>query len=253
MNRPIQLVLTLAVALTAGVATTMSGCTQPLMNCTSAHGTFAAKFELVEGDPNTACGSLVGDVLGFQSYYYEGGLNDTPDYNRAKVAIRPETLGLLLEHAVSQGVPVADAEPNAIGDFAAGLPTEDEFCEIPRFQQHSEANIPLVPAVPDDPETPDEDESIPEQPATYLKYEWKNAKVLVSADAQGTQFAADLRFTQDNCTADYRVTGLYPLVGCESDDDCTADDNGINPSFSKECLTELGICVLTGEPPAYKE
>ncbi len=253
MNRPIQFVLTLAVALSAGVATTMSGCTQPLMNCTSAHGTFGAKFELVEGDPNTACGSIAGDVLGFQSYFYEGGANGTPDYTRAKVAIRPQLLGELLARADSQGVEVPGAEPNAIGDFAAGLPTEEEFCEVPRFQQHSEATIPVVPAVEDDPDTPDDDESLPEQPATYVKYEWKNAKILVSANAQGTQFAADLRFTQDNCTADYRVVGLYPLVGCETDDECTADDNGINPDFSKECDENLGFCVLTGEPPAYKD
>jgi len=206
---------------------------------------------LTEGDPNTACGQLEGDVLGFQSYFYDGGTNGTPDYNRAKIAIRPQYLGDLLARAESQEVDVPGAEPNAIGDFASGVPTADEFCEVPKFNQDSEASIPAVPPVEDDPETEEEDETLDEQPATNIKYAWRNAKVLVSANAQGTQFAADLRFSQDGCTAEYRVTGLYPLVGCETDEDCTDDKNGINPDFSKECHTGIGYCVLTDEPPAY--
>ncbi len=228
-----------------------AGCQQPIPNCGSAHGYFAAKYELVSGDPASACGGLLGDELGLESYYANGGAR--PDLERGSVAIKPLYLNALVFHAAEQGV--VDETMNdgvqSVGDFAAPRPADDDFCVAPSFSA-TQLSLPEVPAVEDDPETPDEDESIPAQPATTIRYEWTDARILVTPDAQGTQFVAEMHFEQDGCEADYHVTGVFPAVYCGTNEDCEDPANGINPSFDVECEEALGLCVLVGEPPAYK-
>lgn len=238
-------------ALLALVATA-TGCQQPGLNCTAAHGYFATKYELVDGDPSSACGALAGDVLGLAPYYSAKD-GKAPNLEDGSVAIRPEYVNGLIFHALEQGVADLSTDPGAqaVGDFDAAEPDGEDFCEAPSFPS-AQVTIPEVPEVPDDPETPDEDESIPAQPETTINYEWSNVRILVNADAQGTQMSADLRFTQDGCTAEYHAIGVFPAVGCETDEDCADDANGINPSFSTECDPALGLCVLTDEPPAYE-
>jgi hypothetical protein len=228
-----------------------SGCQQPIPNCGSAHGAFAARYELVEGDPASACGALLGDVVGLNSYYANGGAR--PNLEKGSVAIRPQYLNDMVFHAAAQGV--VDETMNdgvqSVGDFIGPKPGDDDFCEAETFSA-TQLSLPEVPAVADDPETPDEDESLPAQPATTIRYEWTNARILVTPDAQGTQFVADMHFEQDGCEADYRVVGVFPAVGCATNAECNDDANGINPSFSVECAVDLGLCVLTDEPPAYE-
>lgn len=241
--------------LTASATVVLStSCAQPVINCTSAHGAFAAEYTLTEGDPNSVCGSLPGDVLGMATYFQEGGLNGTPDYQDGSVAIRAEALGLLIDYAESRGAITGDDTfyaANSLGDFSDGFPDDSSFCMADGFETAS-VSLPEIEAVEDDPMTPDEDESLPAQAATEISYAWSNARFLVSADAQGTQFEADLTYTQDGCTAEYHVRGVYPAVGCASDDDCNDDRNGINPDFALRCNTDLGLCVLDADLPAYE-
>lgn len=228
-----------------------AGCQQPDLNCTVYHGYYAAKYELESGDASSVCGSLPGDVLGLNAYYADAG--GRPDLEKGSVAVRPQYVNDLIFHAASfTDVDLTtDDNAQAVGDFSAGKPAADDFCEVPSLRDTT-ISIPEVPEIPDDPETPDEDESYPLQPATTISYSWSNMRVLVNADAQGTQFSADLHFEQDGCAADYHVIALYPAVGCASDDECADEGNGINPGFSTECSTDLGLCVLTDEPPSYE-
>lgn len=228
-----------------------SGCQQPIPNCGSAHGDFAAKYELESGDPESACGQLLGDVLGLESYYANGGAR--PNLERGSVAIRPLYLNDLVFRAAAQGVVdyTMSEGVQSLGDFTAPKPAGDDFCES-RSTSTTQLSLPELPAVEDDPETPDDDETLPLQPATTMSYDWTDIRMLVTADAQGTQFVANLHFEQDGCAADYHVVGVFPAVGCATDEECNDDANGINPSFSVECATELGLCVLTDEPPAYE-
>ncbi|KIG16172.1 hypothetical protein DB30_04890 [Enhygromyxa salina] len=231
-----------------------TGCAQPVINCTSAHGYFAVEYVLTQGDPASSCGQLEGDVLGMQTYPQPGGKNGTPDYRNAIVAIRPESLGAMIKYATDRGaIDGDDVSPNAnaLGKFGQGFPTDDDFCLVDRVQRAS-VSLPEIEAVPDDPNTPDEDESQPAQPAAEIAYQWSRARFVVSADAQGTQFEADLEYTRDGCTASYHAVGLYPAVSCESDAECDDDKNGINPDFAVRCNTELGLCVLDGPLPAYE-
>jgi hypothetical protein len=252
-TRAILLSIAFMLTVLLTVAFTTS-CAQPVMNCTSALGPFAAEYTLTEGDPASACGRLPGDVLGMQTYYQIGGAKGTPDYQDAMLAIRPESIGAMIDAAEARGAIDGDAvfhDANAIGSFTAGYPDDATFCRVDDFADAS-VSLPTLDEVPDDPATPDEDESSPAQPAIAVTYRWSDARFVVSADAQGTQFEADLEYTQDGCTATYHVVGVYPAVGCESNDECNDDANGINPDFALRCNTNLGLCVLDDELPAYE-
>jgi hypothetical protein len=253
LTRPAILCISFLLA-TAGTVVFTTSCAQPVINCTSAHGAFAAEYTLTSGDPNSACGQLQGDILGMNTYFQEGGKNGTPDYQNAHVAIRAESMGALISYAEARGAIDGEAvwnDGNSIGSFTDGFPNDDSFCMAEDFEA-AEVSLPDIPEIVDDPMTPDEDESQPAQPATDVRYEWSNARFVVSADAQGTQFEADLVYQQDGCTAEYHVVGLYPAVGCESNDDCNDDKNGINPDFAVRCNTDLGLCVVDGDLPAYE-
>jgi hypothetical protein len=254
LTRPTILCITFALAVLGTVALSTS-CTQPVPNCASAYGSFAAEYSLIGGDPDSPCGQLPGDVLGLRTYYQEGGANGTPDYRKAKVAIRPESLGMMIAYAEMREAVEGDDtfyDANAIGSFTSGFPNDETFCMIDEFEP-AQVSLPEIAELPDDPNTPDVDESQPAQPALDVQYRWRDARFVVSADAQGTQFEAELEVQQDGCTATYHVVGLYPAVGCESDDDCNDEENGINPDFAVRCNTQLGMCVLDGELPAYED
>src|SRR5690606_18794785 len=150
-------------ALLLGVLAT-TGCKQPDLNCTVYHGGFAAKYELTSGDAASACGSLPGDVLGLNAYYADAG--ERPDLEAGSMAIRPQYVNDLIFHALDQGVTDLTMEEGvqSVGDFDAAQPGEDDFCAVPSLQRAT-ISIPEVSEVADAPETPDEDESIPLQPA----------------------------------------------------------------------------------------
>ncbi len=87
----------------------------------------------------------------------------------------------------------------------------------------------------------------------------------------GTQFSGHLRYTEDSCSAEYNVAGVWPSVFCgvdkEVDDGmggtktvtvpeaslcCPSADplggritgSGINPDFPMKCDPDLLLCVL---------
>ncbi len=252
------------------------GCQQPDVNCTSAHGTFAARFDVKKADAAKPCGQLKGDILGMQTYFAPGGVNNTPKFDEPSVAIRAQYLYAYVYDTLYHPRSVFDTrkidmevgDPDALGDFADGYPDAEGFCAAPKLSRVT-LNLPEVPEieeippVEDDPQTP-EDESDPGTPGQAgqakadLTYVWNNVKFLVTPDAQGTQFSADLTFTENDCTANYHVVGVYPAVGCLDEmgkpDQSVCDDetNGINPSFPLTCSPEFGYCVLKGELPAYE-
>ena len=242
-----------ALGLAIGVVVPTS-CTQPQILCTTGHGVAAARYTLKSGDANSECGALVGDVLGMNTYYAEK--DGLPDFTHISIAIRPESVGYMVQDAVDRGADVDLGSANAVGNFVDHLPDGDDFCAVEDFE--AKVSLPLlklVPGVEDDPSTPDVDESvpeIPEQPPMEITMEWSKTRFYVTADAQGTQFTAELKYTQNGCTAEYEVVGLFPAAGCETDKDCQVTTNGINPNFATECDTNLGLCIPKGDVPAYK-
>lgn len=242
-----------ALGLAVGVVVPTS-CTQPQILCTTGHGVAAARYTLKSGDANSECGALVGDVLGMNTYYAEK--DGLPDFTNISIAIRPESVGNLVQYAADRGVDVDFGSVNGVGKFTDNLPDAEDFCSVEEFDA-AKVSLPFleyVPGVEDDPMT-EEDETVdelPEQAAMEITMEWSDARFYVTADAQGTQFTAALKYTQNGCTAEYEVLGLFPAAGCETDEDCQDSTNGINPNFATECDTNLYLCIPKGDVPAYK-
>src|SRR5690242_2889055 len=100
-----------------------SSCTQPIMNCTSAQGEYAAEYTLTDGDPASVCGQLHGDVIGMQTFFQMGGKNGTPNYRNAHVAIRTQAMGMMIDYAEMHGIAPNNElfyGANAIGKFTDG-------------------------------------------------------------------------------------------------------------------------------------
>lgn len=165
----------------------------------------------------------------------------------------PCDVGLATGQIYSKGT-FASAEPDE-GDFCSGtLPAADG--EAQQFKGFLE-----VPASPDD--NPDY-AGQGALPARDIKYEWKDPKFYVTAAAPGTQFSADLRYTENGCTVDYEVVAMWPAIYCGgydedgnptfADPDDTACDpcpppgapygSGISPDFPTKCDPDLFYCVL---------
>lgn len=241
-----------------------ASCTQPRMNCTTAHTNYVGKYTLKSGDPTSPCGSLKGDLLNMQTYFATGGLNGTPKFAEPSVVIRTDTsvyANLDPEDYGSGYGPDGGPVPipgyaydyhaaNSLGKFASGEPDASDFCTA-KDMAPSVIAIPELPAytIPDDPETVDVDETemIPATPATTLRHEWTKARWLVSPDAQGTQFDGTVKVTIDGCTAEYDVLAVSPAVPCTVDDDCKAG-SGINPDFAVTCDLTLDYLLQPDEP-----
>lgn len=258
-----------------------ASCTQPRMNCTTAHSAYAATYTLKSGDPNSPCGSLKGDLLNMQTYFATGGLNGTPKFNDPRVAIRTDTAVYANLDPADYPVEIPGYDydyhnANSLGDFASGAPDANDFCTAVDMAP-SVIAIPELPGyeeLPDDPATPENEQLlVPPTPAVTIRHEWTAARWLVTPDAQGTQFDGTVKFTIDGCTAEYDVLAVSPAVPCTSDEECKAG-SGINPDFAVRCDLSLdyllepdvaddpetpeneavdwGLCVLDAPLPAYE-
>jgi hypothetical protein len=263
----------------SAISSSFLSCSQPAVVCTAAHAGslvgFAAVYEL-KGESPSGCGAMADhpsgaklneltyETVGFETYHpikvSENG--QEPDFTKTTIAVQSDALGSLAKARPSE----EGGQAYSLGTFTNSEPDADGFCPVKDIEP-AELSFPVVPAVPDDPMTMDEDESTPEEPAVNIKYAWKNLKIYVTAAAQGTQFSGDLTYTQDTCAVDYKVIGFWPEVGCEGvgldemgkeiavpDDSlcCPNADpeagritgSGINPDFPVKCDPNLLICVL---------
>lgn len=276
------------------LASSFLSCSQPKVECVAAHAGafygFAAKYTPT-GTPDACAQAILqpGDTIGFETYHPSKDTGDGPqaDYATTIVAVQADFLGITAKDKRSSGLgdpldPLtpgnfnADTDPRCTGDmkdpgchsykeghnaFAFGNfdstePDDSDFCKISTVTP-AQQNYPGADAMP--PDQPD-----PIDPLA-VKYEWKNLSVYVTATSQGTQFEGDLTYTQDTCSVDYHVVGVWPGVGCLLDFDemgnpifqdslCCPDadpndanravGSGINPDFPVVCDHTIGMCVL---------
>jgi hypothetical protein len=229
------------------------GVAQPKPGCPIASGPFAAKYTKVSG--TGGCSELPGEMIGFEQY-------TVPGAKETKIAVRPYGLGARFiddTNGEQPQVPTGDEKGvnlNAIGKFPQ-VPGADDFCVASDL---SVAKADFEKA--DETLLADGGVDLPEIPATSIAYEFTDLKVLVTPEAPGTQFTANVKYTQDGCTATYSAIGMWPAHGCGSDDDCDPLPNldagrvtgsGINPSFPVKCDMDLGMCMITKPPPALNK
>lgn len=238
--------------LTLGVAA-LSGCDlePPTPQCVVARavsdgstGSFATTFTLKEGqNPDLQCSRLASEPVGMQKYYSQDPSG--PD----SVGVRSARLGKLNQDFAARPDPDATHSLSAVGQLASESPGPDNFCDVPT----------LTPARRDVPATAT-------ATAQSFLYEWSNLRIYNTPGIPGTQFIADVRYTENGCTADYVARGIWPVVSCatggkpdETKCDPYADysvgrlrGSGINPLFPVKCDPVALICVLTGDVPSQE-
>jgi hypothetical protein len=182
-------------------------CDQPAPKCNVAHGAFWAKYTLVSGEGD--CAMLTGEELDVQSYYAQRSADDKrPDYDKVSIAVQPMTITAALWNADGIAEPDSEDVPYAIGRFVTSSPGRDGFCVAKKLDV---ARLRL-PAVPD--HEVDMCTTAPAAPEYDVSYAFSNVRVYYTPAAIGTQFAADLTYTQAGCVAKYKVTAVYPMVPC---------------------------------------
>jgi hypothetical protein len=209
-------------------------------------GSFASTFTLKEGSPqpDRPCTQLKSEPVGLQKYFNQDpAAADT-------VAIRTDRMGRLRTQYASRITAATAGDPYAVGPLASEGPGPDNFCDVPE----------LTPARLEVPANAT-------QPAQSFTYEWSGLRVYNTPEIPGTQFIADLRYTENGCSADYTVRGIWPVVSCATGGkpDATKCDpypdfnvgrlrgSGINPIFPVKCDPVALICVLTGEVPSDRK
>jgi hypothetical protein len=196
------------VAVSAGLV----ACDQPSPKCNIARGLFSAHYTLVPGSVTGSgdCGSLSGEELWVAAYTQPKPGSTTPDSSNLQIGIISATQQDIRSRAECSGVASTSSEtPYAIGAFASSKPDRDDFCHVPVL-------TPSQVTVPEQ-ESCQPDECFPPldpEPAHDARYEWSNVRVYVTAAANGTQFSADLKYSLDGCSAQFKVTALYPSVSC---------------------------------------
>lgn len=192
---------------------------QPDVKCTVTSGTGSARYTLVSksaGCENTEFPFAdIGERIGLEAY---PPLVTDPDLENkvTTLALKSGHVGELILNAESQDLSDTDVnhKPYALGKFDAVYPT-NSVCTASGFST-AVADLPLVPA--HTAEVDGEMVDVEEQPATHIEYEWSNVRVIVTAASIGTQTFADLKYTQDGCSATYHVAILTPEVDCADDD-----------------------------------
>lgn len=252
-------------ALTAAVATS-HGCSQAKPECTvgSASGSpFTARLALVDGDPESACGQKKSLTLGMQVYHPDAG--GSPDRSTRVVAI--QTLGL----SAAPRDDAAKDKPYALGTFTSLEPDEHDICTIPTFEPAQGTVPPEGTGGSGDGGTGGADPG----ESRSVKYEWSNMRVYVTAANLGNQFEADLTYTEEGCTAKYKVVGVWPRIDCQiyeanpdpeglpmptgEKDDAICDDpaSGLSPDLRVTCdpdpEQQTFTCALDAETiPAFR-
>jgi len=209
-------------------------------------GSFAATYTLKEGAPNPdrPCTQLKPEPVGLQKYFSQDpAAADT-------VAIRTDRMGRLRTQYASRIDAATAGAPYAVGPLASETPGPDNFCDVPELAP-ARLEVPASSSLP----------------AQSFSYEWSGLRVYNTPEIPGTQFIADLRYTESGCTAEYSVKGIWPVVGCATGgkpDEAKCDPypdynvgrlrgSGINPIFPVKCDPVALICVLTGEVPSDRK
>ncbi|ATB29165.1 hypothetical protein [Melittangium boletus] len=123
------------------------------------------------------------------------------------------------------------------GDFTTEYPV-DNLCEVPGMSEARQTRA-----------------------GAALSYLWSNLRIQGRAAIPGTQWVADLRYTEGDCTATYEAVGVFPAIKCERQENgvivrdpaiCKQARAGssLDPAFPIVCEESANLCVLDGQPPA---
>ena len=106
-------------------------------------------------------------------------------------------------------------------------------------------------------------------PLDSIKYNWSNLNVYVTPADQGTEFEADLAFTENGCSVNFHAVGLWPQVDCTDTsgampvpdptlcNPCAVPSlmrftgSGISPDYKTTCKQIIPMGDAYGRDPFY--
>lgn len=218
-------------------AFTIGSCAIPQapVECNTATPMFAF-YTLESGDPASECGAYGGDYIVTQRYLAPGS--------------KDARLGILALNG-ALGAPYVEgretlddpdfAHESAIGDFKTLNPDDKGICDVVNVADGYETFV----AIPGDPGDPDAGvDPTPEVPELTVRHKYEGVRVLSTAQIPGTLMDGHVTVTEDACTAKYSFFAVYPVVPCQTDEDCNpvADPangrvtgSGMNPAYAPRC------------------
>ncbi|OJH41369.1 hypothetical protein [Cystobacter ferrugineus] len=200
------------------------GAEQPAPQCTVGRGDHAVRYVLKTG--SGTCAEKKAEIVGAQAFRIpNSGTPPTVYFNAASLVT---------------GTPSAPVAVSASGPFTSEYPSDDNVCTV---QAMSEAR-----------------QGVGDMERVYR---WSNVRVQSRAAIPGTQWVADLIYSEGNCTASYEAVGVFPAIRCVRTVDnqevrdeslCGAVRQGstLDPAFPIYCEETTNLCVLNGLPPALK-
>jgi hypothetical protein len=201
--------------------------------------------------------TLKGDTLGFSWYEFDHfHRNAKTDLNT--MAVQTNTLGSTAATYAARGAKDATHKPYSLGTFTNAGPDADNFCAVDTLSD-AELDLPALPAVPPDPNKMG-DKGQPPLKAITLKYTFSNVKIVDDPVVSGGKISADLAYTKNGCTANYKVIAVYPLVSCVDKDGKPQNvlcdpmprpdqghPTGSGLNFPTHCDPDLKFCVLDSD------
>jgi len=241
-NRSLVLFLSGLAAAGTAVCIAVSCSDQPRPKCTTGRGQFSAIYAPKGAAAMGDC-AIKGEVLGVQPYNPAKDDRSNVDLKRGSLALKGSLMtDAIGAHAV--GDPDPKHSPNSVGDFTTAEPGGDNFCDVPQLSR-AEQDLPYMPAVPPLPDAGPDAEGTPAVAAQHVVYNWSNVRVMVSAEANGTQLVGDLAISTDttegppdggatstHCESSYRVRALFPAASCA---EVLDEDNKV--------VHEAGFCL----------
>lgn len=206
-----------------------AACGQPPPGCLVGRGGYAARYTLKpDQSVDGPCAQKKGEVLGVQKYGPPGAPSNQT------IAIKTGTLVGLTDQPSGGQAQVAIISE---GQLTSGIPDTGHWCTASRFNTAQDV-----------------------QGGTDTAYAWSNVRFYVTPEIPGTQFVADLDYTEGGCTASYSVAAVFPAISCDDGTGtpdpsrCSgAGDNGtLDPDFPVACDPDVLLCVLSGPVPALK-
>ncbi|TPV93394.1 MAG: hypothetical protein B7733_20830 [Myxococcales bacterium FL481] len=284
-------ILIVGASLVAGVSAATMACGSPEMYCTSAYGDYAVSLELADtNDPEGECATLVGETAHLDTYADKLD-ESTADWSQGNLVITTYKMNEFQTIAADWGIVDPNEQRWSRAEFVNSKPN-DGFCpvdvqsnavidlpEVPAEEERGVASAGVdweelfrgddddstgtgedsgtgETGGGDDDDDDDDDDTgeppFPGQEPIQMEVEWSDMTIYATPDAQGTQFEAKMKVTINDCVATYDAVGLYPVVGCETDEECEDPASGINPSFDVKCDTDAGTCTLAKAMPSYE-
>lgn len=244
---------------------------QPPASCPIPHTSVWAHYMVNEADAAKPCGQLTGEWWSISKY-------NVPGTTENELAFKPDAIGNLISDDPRVGADHSQFQSRGDFDFQA----TDGFC-------HARDLSPITISLPA--EAGDPDAGVDPADALDITYEVSDFRMVGTAQVPGTQFDGTLTYTENGCTATYKIIGIAPWVPCEKLDaegnpELDADGNPIpddarcnsstlpdgglgvacnageltggfaeclNPDFNMKCNPANLVCIPAGDIPSLKE